>query len=74
MNPSLGGSGATSLLLTVLIVTIPTSTCRPLCTINRNHQPMGSHNAEGVWCLDSGACETGVEPESPWMGSRCLLN
>ena len=41
--------------------------------IYRNHYPMLSHKAEGVWCLVSGPCETGVEPESPGRGSRCVL-
>jgi len=29
--------------------------------------------AEGVRYLTAGPCETGVEPEPPWMGSRRVL-
>jgi len=62
MNPSMGGSGATSLLLTVLIATTTTSTCRRCANPSETNTLWDSCNAEGVMFRMNG-----ISRLSTWM-------
>ena len=73
VNPSMGGSGATSLSLTVLIVTTHPSFSHMPCPSVRIHSTIVTHGAEGVWSLFQDRTRQEVEFAPPWMGSRHVL-